>query len=66
MQQSGKGIESIQPSCKKWEQKWTDGIFSFVFFGISFVNAKNGEMKKHPALAVTNHAGLGKKEVSLY
>jgi hypothetical protein len=42
IQQSGQGIKSIQPSCKKWEQKWSDGIFSFVFFGISFVYTENG------------------------
>ena len=42
MQQSGEGIMLIRPSCQKWERKWSDGIFSFVFFRISFVYAKNG------------------------
>ena len=32
MQQSGEGIELIRPSGKKWEQIWSDGEFSYVFF----------------------------------
>ena len=32
MQQSGEGIELIQPSGKKWEQIWSDGKFYYVFF----------------------------------
>ena len=40
MQQSGEGIKTILTSCKKLKQKWNDGIFSFVFFGNSFVNTK--------------------------
>ena len=42
MWQSGEDGKSIWPSCLKWEQKWTGGIFSFVFFRNSFVNAKSG------------------------
>jgi hypothetical protein len=42
MQQSGEGIMLIRPSCQKRERKWSDDIFSFVFFRISFVYAKNG------------------------
>jgi hypothetical protein len=30
----------ILTSCKKLKQKWNDGIFSFLFFGNSFVNTK--------------------------
>jgi hypothetical protein len=40
MQQSGEVIRTILTSCKKLKQKWNDGIFSFVFFGNSFVNRK--------------------------
>ena len=32
IQQSGEGIELIRPSGKKWEQIWSDGEFSYVFF----------------------------------
>jgi hypothetical protein len=35
-------IMLIRPSCKKCERNCSDGIFSFVLFGISFVYAKNG------------------------
>jgi hypothetical protein len=40
MQQSGEGIKMILTFCKKLKQKWNGGIFSFVFFGNSFVNSK--------------------------
>jgi hypothetical protein len=40
MQHSGEVIKLIRPPCNKCEQKWLDGIFSFVFFGNSFVNTK--------------------------
>ena len=33
MQHSGEGIKLIRPSYWKWEQKWSDSIQSFVFFG---------------------------------
>ena len=42
MQHSDEGIKLIGPSCKKLEQKWSDGQFSFVFFGNSFVFTKIG------------------------
>jgi hypothetical protein len=42
MQDSGEGIKLIGPSCEKQERKWSDGQFSFVFLGNSFVNAKYG------------------------
>ena len=42
MQHSDEGIKVIGPSCKKLEQKWSDGQFSFVFFGNSFVFTKIG------------------------
>ena len=42
MWQSCEDGKSIWPSCLKWEQKWSGGIFSFVFFRNSFVNAKSG------------------------
>ena len=42
MWQSCEDGKSIWPSCLKWEQKWSGGIFSFVFFINSFVNAKSG------------------------
>ena len=32
MQQPGEGIKLIRPFCKKWEQIWSDGKFSYVFF----------------------------------
>ena len=32
MWQSGEDSMSIWPSCLKWEQKWSGGRFSFVFF----------------------------------
>jgi hypothetical protein len=40
MQQFGEGIKMILTSSKKFKQKLNDGIFSFVFFGNSFVNLK--------------------------
>ena len=46
MQQSGEGINMILTSCKKLKQKWNDGIFSFVFFGNSFVNTKTAGTSK--------------------
>ena len=42
MQHCDEGIKLIGPSCKKLEQKWSDGQFSFVFFGKSFVFTKIG------------------------
>ena len=38
MQQSGEGIKLIRPSYEKWEQKWSEPTFSFVFLGNYFVN----------------------------
>ena len=40
--QSCEDGKSIWPSCLKWKQKLTGGIFPFVFFGTSFVNEKSG------------------------
>ena len=59
MQQSGEGIKSIRPSCKKWEGKWSDGIFSFVFFTISFVYAKKGiETATYTSIEANKHFGV--------
>jgi hypothetical protein len=47
MQQSGEEIELIEPFCEKLEQKSPKGIFSFVFFGNSFVNTKYGRISSN-------------------
>ena len=36
----GQKIKLIRPFCEKWEPKCSAGIFSFVFFRISFVKQK--------------------------
>ena len=38
MWQSGEDGKSICPSCLKWEQKWSEGRFSFVFSAESLYN----------------------------
>jgi hypothetical protein len=47
MQQSGEEIKLIGLSCEILEQKSSEGIFSFVFFGNSFVNAKYGRISSN-------------------
>ena len=51
-QQSGEGIKSIRPSCKKWEQKWLEVIFSFVFLWNSFVSINKWWLNHMEALKI--------------
>ena len=42
MQHADEGIKVIGPSCKKLEQKWSDGKFYFVFYANSSLFKKMG------------------------